>query len=63
MAVVKIQFSLRINPEVYAKLKVIAKKDTRSVSNLIDSLIMRKIDDFETKYGEIILSEEDIYNV
>ena len=26
MAVVKIQFSLRIDPEVYAKLKKIAKK-------------------------------------
>lgn len=63
MAVVKIQFSLRIDPEVYAKLKKIAKKDTRSVSNLIDNLIMRKIDDYESKYGEIILSEEDIYSV
>lgn len=61
MAVVKIQFSLRIDPEVYAKLKKIAKKDTRSVSNLIDSLIMRKIDDFESKYGEIKLTDEEIY--
>lgn len=61
MAVVKIQFSLRIDPEVYAKLKKIAKKDTRSVSNLIDSLIMRKIDDFESKYGEIKLTGEEIY--
>ncbi|MDO4300243.1 MAG: hypothetical protein Q4D26_02490 [Clostridia bacterium] len=62
MAVIKIQFSLRIYPEVYAKLKVIAKKDTRSVSNLIDSLIMRKIDDFEAKNGEIKLTYEDIYS-
>ena len=61
MAIVKIQFSLRIDPEVYAKLKKIAKKDTRSVSNLIDSLIMRKIDDFESKYGEIKLTDEEIY--
>lgn len=61
MAVVKIQFSLRIDPEVYAKLKKIAKKDTRSVSNLIDNLIMRKIDDFEAKNGEIKLTYEEIY--
>lgn len=63
MAIVKIQFSLRIDPEIYAKLKKIAKKDTRSVSNLIDNLIMRKIDDYEAQNGEIILREEDIYNV
>ena len=56
MAVIKIQFSLRIDSEVYGKLKKIAKKDTRSVSNLIESLIMQKIDDFENKNGEIKLT-------
>ena len=61
MAVVKIQFSLRIDSEVYGKLKKIAKKDTRSVSNLIESLIMQKIYDFENKNGEIKLTNEEIY--
>ena len=61
MAVIKIQFSLRINPEIYAKLKIIAKKDTRSVSNLIDYLIMQKIAAYECKNGKIELTDEDIY--
>lgn len=63
MAVVKLQFSLRIEPEIYAKLKKIALKDTRSVSNLINNLIMQKIDDYEAKNGEIVSREEDIYYI
>lgn len=63
MAVIKIQFSLRINPEIYAKLKIIAKKDTRSVSNLIDYLIMQKIAAYECENGEIELTDEDIYTM
>ena len=50
MAIIKIKFSLRINPEMYAKLKIIAKKDTRSVSNLIDYLIMQKIVAYKCKF-------------
>lgn len=63
MAVVKIQFSLRIDPVIYAKLKVIAKKDTRSVSNLIDYLIIQKIMSYERENGEIELTDEDIYDI
>lgn len=35
---------------MYAKLKIIAKKDTRSVSNLIDYLIMQKIVAYKCKF-------------
>ena len=51
MAVIRTQFSLRLEPIVYAKLKKIAKKDNRSVSNLIDYIIKQSIDEYESKNG------------
>lgn len=61
MAVIRTQFSLRLEPIVYAKLKKIAKKDNRSVSNLIDYIIKQSIDEYESKNGNIELSDKDIY--
>ena len=61
MAVIRTQFSLRLDPIVYAKLKKIAKEDNRSVSNLIDYIIKQCINEYESKNGDIVLSEIDIY--
>lgn len=61
MAVIRTQFSLRLDPIVYAKLKKIAKEDNRSVSNLIDYIIKQYINEYESKNGDIVLSEKDIY--
>lgn len=61
MAVIRTQFSLRLDPIVYAKLKKIAKEDNRSVSNLIDYIIKQCINEYESKNGDIVLSEKDIY--
>lgn len=62
MAVIKISYSLRIEPFVYAKLKKIAKKESRSISNLINYIIMKEIDIYEREMGKIELSEEEIYS-
>ena len=61
MPVVRMQFTVRLEPTVYTKLKISAKKENRSVSNLIDYLLKKGVDDYEHVNGEIVLSVEDIY--
>lgn len=53
------QFSFRFDDVLYAKTKRIAKKETRTMSNLIQHLCQLKIEEFEAKNGEIKLSDED----
>lgn len=54
------QFSFRFDDTLYAKTKKIAKKETRTMSNLIQHLCRWKIEEYEAKYGEIQLSDEDL---
>lgn len=54
------QFSFRFDDILYAKTKAIAKKETRSMSNLIQHLCQLKIEEFEAKHGEIKLTDEDL---
>jgi len=42
--------------EYLEKMKIIAKKDTRSLSNLLEHLCKLHIEQYEEKYGEINLS-------
>lgn len=60
MAVIKVQVSLRLSPEVAAKLKKIAKFETRSVTNFVEHLIVKEIRRYEDVNGEIPLTEEDV---
>lgn len=45
---------------LYAKAKRIAQRETRSMSNLIQYLCQRNVEDFEAKYGVIQLRDEDL---
>lgn len=54
------QFSFRFDDTIYAKIKIIAKQETRSISNLIQHLCQLKINDYEEKYGKIVSSDDDI---
>ena len=60
MAVIKVQVSLRLSPEVAAKLKKIAKLETRSVTNFVEHLIVKEIRRYEDVNGENPLTEEDV---
>ena len=60
MAVLKVQSTLRLDADVYAKLRKIADSEMRSVSNMIDCLVRREIEKFESKKGKINLTEEDL---
>lgn len=61
MAVIKTQFTLRLNVIDYAKIKKISEEDNRSTSNMIETLIKQKIRQYEKENGEIELTEEEIY--
>lgn len=61
MAVIKTQFTLRLNVIDYAKIKKISEEDNRSTSNMIETLIKQKIRQYEEENGEIELTEEEIY--
>lgn len=63
MAVTKVQFTLRLNPILYTKIKIIAKEENRSLTNALEYIIILAIKEYEEKYGEIQLKESEIYTL
>lgn len=53
MATNKKQVGIRIKPQNYDKLKVIAEKNSRTVTNQVEYLVARYIADYESQYGQI----------
>ena len=60
MAVIKSQFTLRLDLKLHAKIKKIAESESRSMTNMIEHIIKLEIADYESKHGEIILTDEDL---
>lgn len=60
MAVVKTQFTLRLDVRVHAKIKKIAEIESRSLTNMIEYLIKKEINAFESDNGIIVLTDEDL---
>lgn len=54
------QFSLRIDENIINKIRYIARENGRSANKEIERLILAKIKEYETEYGEI--DQEDIDN-
>lgn len=63
MAVIKTQFTLRLNLADHAKIKKIAETENRSMTNMIETLVKQKIQQYEKENGEIILNDEDLSDV
>ncbi|MCI5604143.1 MAG: hypothetical protein ACI4C7_03905 [Clostridia bacterium] len=61
MAVIKAHLTLRLDLETNAKIKIIAEQELRSASNMIDYLVRKEIQRYESENGVITLSEEDLY--
>lgn len=57
----KSNLTLRLNVETNAKIKFIAKRESRSASNLINFLLSKEIERYEAEFGAIPLSEEELY--
>ena len=60
MAVIKSQFTLRLNLKAHAKIKKIAELESRSMTNMIEYLIKKEISSFERENGELVLNDEDL---
>ncbi len=60
MAVIKTQFTMRLDIKTQAKLQKIAQLENRSMTNMIDTLIKREIERYEEAHGEIQLTDDDI---
>jgi len=61
MAVIKSQFTLRLSLEDHAKIKKIAESENRSMTNMIETLVKNKIQQYEKENGKISITEEDIF--
>lgn len=57
MATSKRQVLIRVQPEDYEKLKFISAKNHRSVSNLLEWLMLNFINDYELNNGKISAEE------
>lgn len=52
---------LRIDDELYLKLKVIAKKKNRSFNKQAVYVLSQFVEQYEKKYGEIVVQVDDLY--
>lgn len=55
MATSKIQTGLRLDEQLYEKLKFLAECDSRSLNNLIEHILRRYVADYEAQQGAIPL--------
>jgi len=53
----KAPFTFNLEEEYLLKMKIIAKAETRSLSNLLEHLCKLRIAEYEKEYGEIILDQ------
>ena len=60
MAVIKTQFTLRLDLIDHAKIKKISEEENRSMTNMIEMLIKKEIKRYENENGENKNTEEDI---
>ena len=60
MAVIKTQFTLRLNEMVFVKVRKIAEHENRSMNNMIETTLKQLIAEYENKNGEIEVTEEDL---
>ena len=53
-------YPLRLNTETYAKIKVLAKENSRSINGQLEFMVKKYLQDYEQEHGEIdITSLED----
>ena len=60
MAVIKTQFTLRLDLIDHTKIKKISEEENRSMTNMIEMLIKKEIKRYENENGEIKITDEDI---
>ena len=53
MAVTKIQTGLRLDEELYEKLKSLSELESRSLNNLVEFIVRRYVADYESQHGPL----------
>ena len=53
--------SIRMNDELYLKLKEVASKDKRSFNNMVELILQKYVDDYEQQHGEIKVDTDALY--
>lgn len=61
MAVIRTQFTLRLDPVIHTKIKKIAISESRTMTNMIEYLIKKEIVRYESENGEIPVTDDDLY--
>ena len=59
MASTKLQTVLRIEENVYEKIRVLARKDHRSINNMLEHILQSYIDEYELKHGTVIADNDE----
>lgn len=59
MAIIKLRFTFRLNPDENVKIKKIAENENRSTANMIETLVKQKINQYEKENGKITITDED----
>jgi len=58
MAKIKVQTGLRLDEELYEKVKTLADLEGRSLNNLVEYIVRRYIADHEKENGPILPSQD-----
>lgn len=58
MGKIKIQTGLRLEEDLYAKVKFLAEEEGRSINNLVEYIVRRYIADYEEKNGPLPESQD-----
>ncbi len=61
MAVIRTQFTLRLDPINHVKIKKIASEESRTMTNMIEYLIKKEITRYERENGEIPVTDDELY--
>ena len=57
MAKIKIQTGLRLDEDLYAKLKSLADQEGRSLNNLVEYIVRNYVSEYESKFGPLSQSQ------
>jgi hypothetical protein len=59
MPVIKVQTGLRLDETTYGKLKALSTKERRSINNLVEYIVQKHLDEYESQNGVIPVSPEE----
>ena len=58
MAISKKVFTLRLQDDIFEKIEYLAELDYRSITNLIEYILLQHVRDYEKEHGPIIIKKD-----